>query len=133
MNLQRLCELAGIDGARDLQAQGPMNDRGSTSHNFSKSWEDGQDEFNPLVQDNQEDHRIQGIEAFENAVNALINLKTFISTQNTTTNPKFNQMSDEVDALSATLSSTMDSMSFPAVDAPRNSASGTQRDPTNQW
>jgi hypothetical protein len=127
--MERLLELAGVDGARDIQMQDPLNDR-STPPSDSKSWDDGQDEFNPDVQDINDDHRGQSIQAMTATLQSLEGLNSFLATVDATTDPQYNTLRDQIEAMSLTLNTLLGSKSYPGVDAPYG-PSGMNIDPSN--
>ena len=85
-------ELAGIDGARDLQMQGPLNDRPT---NIASPGEF--DDYNPLV-DTPDKHKEQLKDVTDEANNALNKLLVFIQTQDST-QPQFGQLEQAIDGV----------------------------------
>lgn len=127
---ERLLELAGVDGARDLQAQSPFNDK-TVPPEHADSSEDGQDEFNPKVQDVVDDNRTEGLVAMQSTLLALEQLETFIQHAASVTNPKYNQLGVEVETMKTTINSLLHGSSQPPVDADPAPGGGSNVAPFN--
>lgn len=129
MDLIRLCELAGIDGARDLAAnKDPLSDRASQPKQ-RYSWEDGQDEFNSDVQDINSPHKLQEVEAYEQCLNALDGMDQFLSLKDKT-EPQYQKIKEQVSSLKSSIEGLMNSISNPPLQSPKDSGGGTTIDPS---
>lgn len=129
ISVQRLMELAGIDGARDLQANKEMPGQQGTNNTDSRSWEDGVDEFDPDKQDINGDHRGQEIEAIETALDALGGLRSLIATTDAT-DPHLNNLETELNSFKETLEGILNGLSYPEVEAPDQVSPGKGMDPS---
>lgn len=129
MDIIRLCELAGIDGARDLAAnKDPLSDRASQPKQ-SYSWEDGQDEFNSDVQGSNDSHKLQEVESYDLCLDALNGLDQFLSLKDNT-EPQYQKIKEQVANLKASIENIKNTISNPPVQSPKDSGGGTTIDPS---